>query len=203
MAWKVTPGRDSSSLASLSISVSQGIFLLWGREPHDKYDYFMLSVAAMYTIICISTKWLLALRRAWILSSKCSVSVLFCFLTVHACATDPRAGWVTVHGDMQTRELTKTHVVCGTTKDDPKLDHPVTLWLYFEEPESQSRKQCPHPGSLACVLDHRVSPVTSCYWPLIINHPSQPPSLLATSCSFIKKKKHLPLTIPRFDINLK
>lgn len=159
MARKVTPGRDSSSLASLSISVSQGIFLLRGREPHDKYDYFMLSVAAMCTIICISTKWLLALRRAW--NSLPNAVFLFCFvfLTVHACATDPRAGWVIVHGDMQTRELTKTHVVCGTTKDDPKLDHPVTLLALFWGAQISEQKAVSSPGFLG--LRFRPSRISS------------------------------------------
>lgn len=136
----------------------------------------------MCIIICVSTKWLLALKKAWNLSCKYSEM----FLSGRSLCNRPqsRMGHC-AQRHTQTRKLTKTHA-CRTTKDDPKLDHPVTLLALCWGARISEYKMVSARGFLG--LCFRPSHISSDFLPLTltINHSNQPPSLLATSCSFLK-----------------
>lgn len=105
------------------------------------------------------------------------------FLMVEVCVTDPRAGC------SMCTELTKTHA-SRTTKDDPKLDHPVALLVLFWGARTSERKTVSSPGFLGlCFRPLRISSD----FLLLTSYNKSPypaPSLPATSCSFFRKTSH-------------
>lgn len=198
MAWKVTPGSDSSSLASLFISPFIGNFPIMTEGSLTKTWLFCALSSCQVQSICVGTKWLPALRRAWNLSSKCSFWCIF--LMVQACETDPGTGWDILHRDMQTRKLTRTHVR-RTTKDDPKLDHPVTSLAPFWGARTSELKRVSSPRFLG--LCFRPSHISSHFLLLTSLSKSSSSASLPPGNILFLSEKNLPLIIPRFDINLK